>query len=891
MMDGDKTRAGTGAAAAEQGESSDLQEDYAALLYENQKLKKINQVLMQRVEMGWGNHSDAYRSFESAALLADKVKERTRELRQTLNRLEESNEKLARARAASERDRQILRDAIESIPESFALFDAQRRLLLSNSRFRTFWSAASLKLEVGLTRLPDLKRAAAGLGFIDKRARIRGKAEAQAQPGQPGELVFRLQNGHWIQMSEHPTSEGGLVVIYTDITSIKESEKLRRQREVAEQALILQSTLENMSEGVALVNGDCKLESWNRRFVELSGLDTEMIERGVNFQQLLAATELGDTPIPGQLSNCSPGEVIYMGEKTLASGLVLLVRRHAIAGGGFLDTYADITDRFKNEEALRESEQRIRLITDAMPAMISYVTRDLRYEFVNRYFEDWFDRPRSSILGQSLPDLLATRDYHIHRPYIDSALHGRQVNFEVEQTLDGKKSRNFRKTYIPHFDGDKKVVGFFSLEQDITQQRRTAQALQQAYEHMEQRVSVRTREISTINQQLRKEIDERQLVEASLIEAKKAADLANESKTKFLAAASHDLLQPMNAARLFSAALNDLELPASAIQLVNSLSYSLEDVESLISALVDISKLEAGVVEPVPETFMVDELLGKLVNEYSAQAAKAGLQLGYVKSSAAIHTDSQLLARILRNILTNAIRYTPAGKIVLGCRRRTAGLQIQVWDTGIGIPQDKIHEIFEEFSRVDPKQRRSDKGLGLGLAIVDRIARVLGHRVKVKSKLGQGSCFSILIPYGVIEADRGSAALELDTLGRSIFGASVLVIDNDSEICAGMRALLEGWKCHVTTVQSIEELVQLQQGSEQGLQLMIADYHLDDNRTGLEAIALLEKQLQRTVPVILITANYSNELRQLARDSGYVLMNKPIKPLKLKAVMANILGN
>ncbi|WP_345417151.1 NahK/ErcS family hybrid sensor histidine kinase/response regulator, partial [Halioxenophilus aromaticivorans] len=511
------------------------------------------------------------------------------------------------------------------------------------------------------------------------------------------------------------------------------------------------------------------------------------------------------------------------------------------------------------------------------------------YEFVNKSFEDWFEKPRDQICGQAMSSVLGEDNYLVHKPYIEGALGGRTVNFEVSQSNGDKDSRDFRKTFIPHFSADRAVVGFFALEQDITAQRRTAQALQQAYEYMEKRVNARTHEISAINLQLRQEITERQQVEAHLIEAKKMADEANESKTRFLAAASHDLLQPMNAARLFATALRDQQLGDEAHQLVDSLGYSLENVEALISSLVDISKLEAGVVEAAPESFHIDDLLHKLAAEYRPQAQKIGLHLDYISSKAVIFSDSQLLARVLRNLLSNAIRYTPSGKLVLGCRRRVRGVEIQVWDTGIGIERSKLGEIFREFSRIDAARTRTDKGLGLGLAIVERLSRVLGHEVSVKSWPGKGSCFSLLVPFGQPLAPTIVNPIELDSVGLPLREARVLVVDNDHEICDGMKALLATWHCKVMTAQGLAQLNEEPELLEFQPQLMIADFHLDNDETGLQAIAAVHQRLQRDIPVILITADYTNELRQTAKSAGYVILNKPVKPLKLKMLMSNFL--
>lgn len=863
-----------------------LQAQVEALLYENSKLKKINHVLTQRVEMGWGNNSDPYRSFENAALLADKVKERTRQLQRTLQDLEQANAKLSNFQEEAQKSAHLLHEVIESIPESYVMFDSDKRLVMANKRFFQFWKQAGIDVVVGETTSHDLQKQAVRLGLVDNSNRTR---EIEGFPKQRmQEVLFRLQNNHWMQMTEKPIAGGGLVVLYSDITPTGESGDQRQEKALAEQARLLQNTLENMSLGVALVNGEGLLETWNPKFIELCGLHGNSVSRHVNFDTLLADTELAQLPRPSDDGD-TPGSVIYFGELTLANGCVLLVRRHVIEGGGFLDTYADYTDRFYNQAALRESEHRIRLITDALPAMISYVNKNLDYEFVNKSFEDWFEKPRDQICGKAMAVVLGEDSYTVHRPYIEGALGGRTVNFEVSQSNGDKESRDFRKTFIPHFSADRSVVGFFALEQDITAQRRTAQALQQAYEYMEKRVNARTHEISAINLQLRQEITERQQIEASLIEAKKVADQANESKTRFLAAASHDLLQPMNAARLFATALRDQALSEEAEQLVDSLGYSLENVEALISSLVDISKLEAGVVEAAPESFHIDDLLHKLAAEYRPQAHKIGLDLDYIPSKAVVFSDSQLLARVLRNLLSNAIRYTPEGKLVLGCRRRQNGLEIQVLDTGIGIEGSKLGEIFREFSRIDAARTRTDKGIGLGLAIVERLSRVLGHEIRVQSNPGKGSCFSLMVPYGKAVAPAVTAPIELDAVGLPIRDARILVVDNDIEICEGMQALLSTWHCRVMAAQSVAQLQEDAALVEFQPQLMIADYHLDNGETGLQAIKAVKTRLGCEIPVILITADYSNELRLAAKNAGYVLLNKPVKPLKLKMLMSNFL--
>jgi PAS domain S-box-containing protein len=878
-------------------EEEDPNTELARLRYENAKLKKINNVLVRRVEMGWGNHSDAYQSFEDAAMLADKIKERTFKLQQTLHRLEESNKQLAQAKLEAEqsrlqveRNRQRLFDAIESISDALVLFDAQRRMVMVNSRCADFWRSHKIPFTLGVTTFQEIT--SASLVLLDRQAKAQKKVGTFPDP--IAQTIFKLTDGTWIQMSERKTEEGGLVVVYTDITSIKEGEELRYEKAMAEQAQMLKATLENMSQGVALLNTQMELETWNKNFLTFAGLSEQDVQRCSNLHQLLRDSELSDIIDAVSNPDSNTPNVLFETEKTLNNGTVLLVKRHYIPGFGILISFGDITERSQHQKALQESEQRIRLITDAMPALISYVNKDMRYEFVNQGFEKWLNRPRSEIINYKLNEVLGEPEFNNLSIYIEQAMLGRTVNFEVEQHKDTGNPRISSKTFIPHFDEARNVIGFFALEQDVTEQRRTAKALKHAYDYMEQRVNQRTQKISEINEQLRKEIDERQLAQINLLAAKKEAEQANESKSKFLAATSHDLLQPMNSARLFASALSEQALGEDADKLISSLSYSLENLESLVSALVDISKLEAGLIEPVLDSFPIDELMTNMANEFAPQAQAKQLSFRSHQTRCNVYSDMYLLARILRNLLTNSIRYTHEGGILLGARRRKNGLEIQVIDTGIGIPEDKLTEIFQEFNRLDAKKRRHDQGLGLGLAIVERLASVMGHKIEVKSIEGKGSCFSITLPYANQNAISNKAPLVnrvFDQFNNHLDKAHILLIDNDEEICKGMNTLLGGWGCEVSVVQTLDELERPGFLTSLNPDLIIADYHLDNGTTGFDALDITQREITPHPPVVMITANYTNELRQQVREQGYSLLNKPVKPHKMKLILSNLLSN
>jgi two-component system, sensor histidine kinase len=371
-----------------------------------------------------------------------------------------------------------------------------------------------------------------------------------------------------------------------------------------------------------------------------------------------------------------------------------------------------------------------------------------------------------------------------------------------------------------------------------------------------------------------------------LHQAKAEAEAANHSKTRFLAAVSHDLLQPLNAARLFTSALEAHELPVPSQRLVANVGRSLKDVEALLGTLVDISRLDAGLLSPDRAPFRASELLDVLAEEYRQMAAACGLELRYVVSDAVVESDLALLARVVRNFLSNAIRYTQQGRILLGCRHRREGLEVVVGDTGPGIESAQQEAIFLEFRRLGEGPDERDRGLGLGLAIVDRISSMLGHRLRLVSRPGHGSLFSILVPYAALSqsAESRITAEASHEPGAPLAGATVWVIDNDPAICEGMEALLSGWGCRVVTAASLGELDAL--GTVPRPQALLIDYHLGDEACddGLGVAVQLRKRYPR-LPVILITANHDAEVKARARREGLDCLLKPLKPLRLRMVL------
>ena len=854
-------------------EQIDLATQILALQQENNKLRRINAALVERVESGASQSSDSYTAFRHSVVLAEQVRERTDALNQTMADLKRSNTLLSDARHTAEVAHQHLIDAIESISEGFVLFDKDQRIVLFNRHFKNFWDKSAFRIGVG-TSLHEVKSYIEGAGMVVEKQRS-GRQR----------LLYRLRTGRWLQVTERPTQEGGLVILYTDITELKHSETQRREQALAQKTRMLQQTVDNLSQGVVMVNAKGVLELWNHRFLQLC--DLQPIEANRSFLEVMHDSRvLVLTP----RSRDRQGQPLLQKEQRLSDGRVLEIRTHPLPSGDFVNTFTDITERYRHAEVLRKREHWIRLITDHVPAMIAYVKSDFTYEFTNKVYEEWYRWPRDSILGLSLREAHSDEHFLRLQPYINRALQGESLTFDVAESSVLGKQRFMQRSYVPNRQSNGEVTGIFVLVRDITERRQTADALHQAYQNLEGRVRERTAELTQLNSLLVSEIDVRKQAEVHLLEAKREAEEANLSKTKFLAAVSHDLLQPLNAARLFTGSLAERHDVASSLKLVRNISNSLDDVENLLGTLVDISKLDAGVIKADVSAFSAQHLLDNLAVEYQQVAKSVGLTLDFVHSSVLIKTDIHLLARILRNFLSNAIRYTESGRVLLGCRRHADFVSIEVWDTGIGIAADKQEEIFQEFKRGDGQRLKQDRGLGLGLAIVDKITRILGHPVRVSSQLGQGSMFSVEVPLAQAHELQIQPVVEVPSYHLDhLNGVRVWVLDNDMSICLAMRTLLEGWGCLVTTGLSEDDLAEQVGCFQMPVDLLIVDYHLDNDINGVDVVVNINQQRATPIPTLMITANYSNELKQQMRALGHTLMHKPVKPMHLKTAMNHLL--
>ena len=416
--------------------------------------------------------------------------------------------------------------------------------------------------------------------------------------------------------------------------------------------------------------------------------------------------------------------------------------------------------------------------------------------------------------------------------------------------------------------------GFVATFTDITQRVAADKALKRANETLEQRVEERTAELTRVNHEL--------------AEARANADEANIGKTRFFAAAGHDILQPLNAARLYSSSLVERIGDGDDRLLARNIDSALESVENILGAVLDISRLDTGAMKPRVTTVPLNDLLKRIETDFTPVALEKNLKLVVMPTTLSVRSDPHLLRRLVQNLVSNAIKYTLKGKVLVGARRRGNEVVIQVMDSGIGIHSSKFRTVFKEFTRLD-EGARTASGLGLGLSIVDRISRVLKHPVDLRSTPGRGTDFRIHVPRErTVPATEAAAAVTAGKAMQPLQGFRVLCIDNEPKILEGMRFLMTGWGCEVETAHSIAAVTRMAEG-QRAPDVIIADYHLDDG-TGIEAILKLREAFNTGLPALLITADRTAEVRAEADRHAISLQHKPVKPAALRAYLTQISG-
>lgn len=546
--------------------------------------------------------------------------------------------------------------------------------------------------------------------------------------------------------------------------------------------------------------------------------------------------------------------------------LSLLLRKRAVSREAALRLLDEANAAIHyNRELLQTALEHVR-------QGIAVFDRDLRLICWNRRFGEVLD---------VLPE-------HVH---VGTRLHDILGAMAERAGLSGAGRENFVRERVPHYAlsnmpylerfAERGMVievranrmpdgGIVTMFTDITESVQAAEALERANETLERRVRERTEELTRLN--------------AELGSAKAKADEANLSKTRFLAAAGHDILQPLNAARLYVTSLRERQQEGEDRRLVDNVDASLEAVEEILNALLDISRLDAGAMKPEISTVRVGDLLQQLEREFAPLAREKGLALTVVPSTLAVRSDRRLLRRLLQNLISNALKYTKSGRVLVGCRHGGGRVQIGVFDTGVGIPASERQAIFREFHRLEEGARVA-RGLGLGLSIVERIARVLDHPIGVHSAFGRGSHFWVDMPRARRAANAAAPPPQQPIEAGQFAGTKVLCIDNEPAILGGMATLLQGWGCTALGAADLAEAEALLAAHGWAPSVLLVDYHLDKGN-GIQAIRALRRRYGDALPAILVTADRSPRVREEARMLRIKVLDKPMKPATLRAMLA-----
>ena len=498
----------------------------------------------------------------------------------------------------------------------------------------------------------------------------------------------------------------------------------------------------------------------------------------------------------------------------------------------------DITKRMMVEE-------RFRTFIENAPAAISVKDRDSRFVLVNRRFAEIVGLDQDEIVGRTPKDVFPT----------DFAQSG--LDHDAEVVVSGRPSVR-EETLIT----ERAPIRFLTVKFPLRS---------------------RSDEINGVAA-IHTDISDLKRVEAELADAKEEAERANEEKTRFLSAASHDLRQPLHAMRLLLEALDSTRDEARRDEILQQTNSALSSMNTMLNTLLDIGELESGAVVPKVTDFAIGDVLDPLIDALRLSAREKGLALDYVRSSAVVRTDPTLLSRVLDNFLSNALRYTDAGRILVGCRLGAGFVRIEVLDTGPGIPESQLEAIFEDYRQLGNPGRDRSQGLGLGLGIVDRLVRLLGLRVRVASRVGKGSRFAVEAPMGILRAADVRPALP-ETHERLGEPSRILVVEDDPLVAEAARGLLASWGMEVAVAMNGEGAMEAAAALSGEPDTVVADYRLPDGETGLAVIETLRARFGAKLPAIVITGDISPSLQSEALEADCLLLRKPVEPARLRSLL------
>ncbi len=509
----------------------------------------------------------------------------------------------------------------------------------------------------------------------------------------------------------------------------------------------------------------------------------------------------------------------------------------------------DISERKQIESVLANSEARYRQFADELPLGI-VITQDGMLKYVNNALTDMMGYSKSEFLNSSFMNYIHDNDKSRVAENHRRRMQGENVISPYQIALVTKSGdTRLCKIYASTLDWEGKKSGLGVIA-DVTDNLLFEERLQFSIHQLQEK---------------------------------------EKAKTRFLAAASHDLRQPLHAMGLFVTALQERVQDVETRKIVQQLEASTEALRDLLNSLLDISRLDAGVVQPRNDSYPVQEIFDRLSHDYFPAATEKKISLRFTTHPYWVKSDASLLEQILRNLLSNAIRYTRNGGVLLGCRIRGQRLRFEVWDTGIGISPAELENIFHEFYQVGNPQRDRNLGLGLGLAISQRLAILLGTHIEVKSAPGKGSMFAFSV--SISKQDMPLQGSTNFPAHRHFSNSIILVIDDEMAIRDATRLMLENWGCKVMLADSGEDAVELLQHTGTHPHAIIADYRLRNNRTGAEAISAIHQIFDPDIPAIIITGDTAPERLREAKESGYHLLHKPLAPAKLRTLLSHLLAS
>ena len=746
---------------------------------------------------------------------------------------------------------------LESLPDGVLLYDAEGRLRYANSRFDAVWPSSEQPLEqdAGLDRTllvvmqyacPE-PNGSGPTGDLATRIANQGDAVTAVELEVAGRSVLCRING---------TAAGGTMLSFSVIDQPNETG--RTQYPWTEE--LIDAVARQMPGLIGQIDGDGRYVFANRAYSDWYGVavdrivgntDSDMIaripaprldeawrrRRRANIRMALS----GQTVEFEELRKYPDGH-----ERYVRGALIPSFNRDGGVRGVSIVTI-DISEEKRREKALSESEERYRNLAQLLPDAVRVVT-DGKIVFANA--------AASGLLGVESPEHLSGFPGQY---FLDPA--DREVTSDRMARVDRGENIPWREHSLRALGGEEVTVE--SAMAPIVWDGKPSRLL------------------------VSRDMSRHKLIESQLRQAMEESKQADVAKSRFLAAASHDLRQPIQALALLNAAMAyEVDSPTMR-EISSNMGHAIDAMRSVLDGLLDISKLEAGVVTPEFSVFPIAPLVDRIVGELSLEAQEKGIELHVVSSRAHVRSDRDLLERIVQNFASNAIRYTQSGRVLIGCRRRGDQLHLQIWDTGPGIEVDQQERIFEEFYQLENPARDRSKGLGLGLAIVDRLARLLGHSIEVRSEPDLGSMFSVVLP---VEVDDGIVVDRRDPLPLiELDGKRILVLDDDEDVVEATMTLLSRWGAEVMGAHTADDAVRLATAVERTPDLVVVDYLLSGSETGIDVIRRLDEALELCVPRIVISGDVSTRIISEVRSAGSVLLHKPVNPAKLRSLIHHLL--